>query len=77
MYVSSGVCGKQQETAALQDNLLQCCALALAATMPMRPVSRGKSDPEIDNFMLEGLFATVTQRGLRPETFGKSHCSLL
>ncbi|ABA88094.1 iron-sulfur-oxygen hybrid cluster protein (prismane) [Syntrophotalea carbinolica DSM 2380] len=54
----SGVCGKQPETAALQDNLLQ--GLRGLAWYANEARKQGKRDPEVDKFMLEGLFATVT-----------------
>jgi hydroxylamine reductase len=60
-----GVCGKQPETAALQDNLLQ--GLRGLACYAHEARKQGKSDPDIDRFMLEGLFATITNVDFDPQ----------
>jgi hydroxylamine reductase len=65
----SGVCGKQPETAALQDNLLQ--GLRGLAYYANEARKQGKSDPEIDKFVLEGLFATVTNVDFDPKHLEK------
>ena len=53
-----GVCGKQPEVAALQDLLIY--ALKGIAFWADTARESGKKDAEIDRFMLDGLFATVT-----------------
>lgn len=49
-----GVCGKQAETARLQDNLISALMHMAKAAQTMQPT------PESDLVMLEGLFTTVT-----------------
>ena len=53
-----GVCGKQPEVAALQDLLVY--GLKGIAFWANEARKAGKKDPEIDRFMIEGLFTTVT-----------------
>nr|WP_320049113.1 hydroxylamine reductase [uncultured Desulfuromonas sp.] len=53
-----GVCGKPPEVAALQDLLIY--ALKGIAFWADKARESGKKDAEIDRFMLDGLFATVT-----------------
>jgi hydroxylamine reductase len=53
-----GVCGKQPEVAALQDLLVY--ALKGIAFWADKARANGKKDAEIDRFMLDGLFTTVT-----------------
>jgi hydroxylamine reductase len=53
-----GVCGKQPDVAALQDLLVY--GLKGIAFWANEARKAGKKDPEIDRFMLEGLFTTVT-----------------
>ena len=53
-----GVCGKQPEVAALQDLLVY--ALKGIAFWADAARQAGKKDQEIDRFMIEGLFTTVT-----------------
>ncbi|MDK2848062.1 MAG: hydroxylamine reductase [Desulfuromonadales bacterium] len=65
----SGVCGKNPEVAALQDNLLQ--GLRGVAYYANEARKQGKSDSEIDKFMLEGLFATVTNVDFDPKHLEK------
>jgi hydroxylamine reductase len=53
-----GVCGKQPDVAALQDLLVH--ALKGIAFWAHEARKQGKKDIEIDRFMLDGLFTTVT-----------------
>ncbi len=53
-----GVCGKQPEVAALQDLLVY--TLKGIAFWADKARSQGKKDQEIDRFMIDGLFTTVT-----------------
>jgi hydroxylamine reductase len=60
----SGVCGKKPDVAALQDNLLYGLkGLAFFADKARR---LGAKDQAIDLFILEGLFATVTNVDFDP-----------
>ncbi len=63
--VEVGVCGKDPQTAALQDLLVY--ATKGVATYAHRAGALGKRDPEIDRFVLEALFATVTNVDFDPE----------
>jgi hydroxylamine reductase len=59
-----GVCGKEPETAALQDLLVHATkGLSMYAH---RAAQLGARDPEVDRAMLEGLFATVTNVDFDP-----------
>jgi hydroxylamine reductase len=59
-----GVCGKKPEVAALQDNLMfGLKGLAMYADQARK---LGVSDQTVDVFMLEGLFATVTNVDFDP-----------
>jgi len=53
-----GVCGKQPEVAALQDLLVY--TLKGIAFWADNARAQGKKDQEIDRFMIDGLFTTVT-----------------
>nr|WP_139249327.1 hydroxylamine reductase [Malonomonas rubra] len=53
-----GVCGKQPDVAALQDLLIY--SLKGIAFWANKAREAGKKDQEIDRFMIDGLFATVT-----------------
>ncbi len=53
-----GVCGKQPDVAALQDLLVY--SLKGIAFWANQAREAGKKDQEIDRFMIDGLFATVT-----------------
>lgn len=53
-----GVCGKQPDVAALQDLLVH--ALKGIAFWADKARANGAKDPEVDRFMIDGLFATVT-----------------
>ncbi|MFO7983039.1 MAG: hydroxylamine reductase [Desulfuromonadales bacterium] len=53
-----GVCGKQPDVAALQDLLIY--SLKGVAFWADKARQEGKKDPEIDRFMIKGLFTTVT-----------------
>jgi hydroxylamine reductase len=56
--VEKGVCGKPADVAALQDLLIQ--ALTSIAVIGERARSLGIIDSEVDRFIIEGLFTTVT-----------------
>jgi len=60
-----GVCGKQPDVAALQDNLLY--GLRGLACYASEARKLGAEDSAIDIFMLEGLFATVTNVDFDPD----------
>src|SRR5512136_950747 len=60
----SGVCGKKPDVAALQDNLLY--GLKGVAFFADKARKLGAKDPAIDKFVLEGLFATVTNVDFDP-----------
>ncbi|HET6421747.1 MAG TPA: hydroxylamine reductase, partial [Geobacteraceae bacterium] len=60
----SGVCGKNPEVAALQDNLLY--GLKGLAFFADKARNLGKKDQAIDKFLIEGLFATVTNVDFDP-----------
>ena len=53
-----GVCGKDEQTAALQDLLIHV-TLGLSR-YAHRAAQAGVRDPEVDRFVIEALFATVT-----------------
>jgi hydroxylamine reductase len=62
-----GVCGKQPETAALQDLLLFTLkGLSLVAN---EASLNGVDHPEVDRFTAKALFATLTNVDFDPETF--------
>ena len=55
---TKGVCGKQPETARLQDLLVHACkGIAMYAH---RARQHGARDEEVDRFVVEALFTTVT-----------------
>ena len=56
--VKIGVCGKDAETAALQDLLVH--GLKALSMYAHRARQRGRSDKDLDRFALEVLFSTVT-----------------
>jgi len=59
-----GVCGKNPDTSALQDLLIyQAMGIAQYAH---RASGQGKSDPEIDNFIIQALFTSVTNVNFDP-----------
>ena len=60
----TGVCGKKPEVAALQDNLLY--GLKGLAVFADQAGESGARDEEVDAFMVEGLFATVTNVDFDP-----------
>jgi len=63
--VTQGVCGKDPESAALQDLLIY--GLKGLSMYAYRARKFGKKDHEIDAFSLEVLFATVTNVNFDPE----------
>ncbi len=52
------VCGKTPETAALQDLVVH--AVKGISQYAHRAAQLGKRDPDVDRFVIEALFATVT-----------------
>jgi len=60
-----GVCGKDARTAALQDLLVH--ATKGIAMYAHRARELGAKDPEIDRFVLQALFATITNVDFDPE----------
>ena len=64
-----GVCGKQPDVAALQDLLVH--ALKGIAFWGDKARQAGKKDAEIDRFMIEGLFTTVTNVDFDAEDIAK------
>ena len=64
-----GVCGKQPDVAALQDLLVY--GLKGVAFWANEARKAGKKDAEVDRFMLEGLFTTVTNVDFDPEAIVK------
>ncbi len=72
-----GVCGKDPQTAALQDVLMY--AIEGLAQYAHRARQLGVSDKGADVFVLEGLFATLTNVNFDPERFRElvlTTCSL-
>ncbi len=65
-----GVCGKQPDVAALQDLLVY--ALKGIAFWADKARAAGKKDAEIDRFMIEGLFTTVTNVDFDAEDIAKT-----
>ena len=64
-----GVCGKKPEVAALQDLLI--FGLKGVAFWANEARKAGKKDVEVDRFMIEGLFTTVTNVDFDPEAIAK------
>ncbi len=64
-----GVCGKQPDVAALQDLLVY--NLKGVAFWGNLAREKGAKDPEIDRFMIEGLFTTVTNVDFDAEAVAK------
>ena len=60
-----GVCGKSSEVAALQDLLMY--QLKAIGFLAYGAEKSGKRDAEIDRFLIEGLFTTVTNVDFDPE----------
>jgi hydroxylamine reductase len=60
----SGVCGKKPDVAALQDNLLY--GLKGVAFFANKARNLGAKDQAVDLFIIEGLFATVTNVDFDP-----------
>jgi len=63
-----GVCGKDPETAALQDLLVY--ALKDIARYAHRARKVGARDRQVDVFAIEALFATITNVNFDPQRFG-------
>ncbi len=64
-----GVCGKQPDVAALQDLLVY--SLKGIAFWANQARQNGKKDQEVDRFMIDGLFATVTNVDFDPKEISK------
>jgi len=64
-----GVCGKQPDVAALQDLLVY--TLKGIAFWADKARAQGKKDQEIDRFMIDGLFTTVTNVDFDPAVVSK------
>ncbi len=64
-----GVCGKQPDVAALQDLLVY--AMKGIAFWADKAREKGAKDAEIDRFMLDGLFTTVTNVDFSAEEVAK------
>ncbi|HEY5674327.1 MAG TPA: hydroxylamine reductase [Malonomonas sp.] len=64
-----GVCGKQPDVAALQDLLVY--SLKGIAFWADKARANGAKDQEIDRFMIDGLFATVTNVDFDPAEISK------
>ena len=62
---SFGVCGKDPETAALQDLLVY--AAKAVSMFAHRAATLGARDPQVDRFVVEALFTTVTNVNFDPE----------
>jgi hydroxylamine reductase len=68
--VEIGVCGKSPETAALQDLLVHAAkGISMFAS---RAAELGQRDPTVDRFVIQALFATVTNVDFDPERL-KTH----
>jgi hydroxylamine reductase len=63
--VTSGVCGKKPDVAALQDVVL--FQLKGIGWLAHEARAKGRSDPAVDRFAVEALFATVTNVNFDPE----------
>lgn len=63
--VDIGVCGKDPRTAALQDLLVH--AAKGVSVFAHRAAQMGKRDPQVDRFVIQALFATVTNVDFDPE----------
>jgi hydroxylamine reductase len=61
----AGVCGKSAEAAFLQDALLY--AVKGISMYAARAADKGARDPEIDVFVVESLFSTITNVNFDPE----------
>ncbi len=67
--VTMGVCAKNAEVAALQDNLIQ--GLKAVSALAHSARQKGKSDPEIDAFVPYAMFTTLTNTNFDREAFGE------
>ncbi len=64
-----GVCGKQPDTAAMQDLLL--FTLKGLSMVAIEGIRNGVNDPEVNRFTVKGLFATLTNVDFDPERFAE------
>ena len=67
--VTMGVCAKNAEVAALQDNLIQ--GLKAVSALAHSARQKGKSDPGIDAFVPYAMFTTLTNTNFDREAFGE------
>ncbi len=65
--VKVGVCGKDPDVAALQDNLVQ--GLKSVSALAHSARQKGKTDPEVDAFVPYAMFTTLTNTNFDPEAF--------
>ncbi len=63
--VDLGICGKDPDTAALQDLLVH--ATKGISVFAHRARGLGRIDPEVDHFVIQALFATVTNVDFDPQ----------
>jgi hydroxylamine reductase len=63
----SGVCGKNPDVQSLQENLLYALKGIAAYTYHAREL--GQTDPEVDAFLAEGLYSTLTNVDFNLERF--------
>ena len=66
---SYGVCGKDPETSDLQDVLIH--NLKGLAFLGKKLSDYGVTSKEVDLFIIEGLFSTVTNVNFDPQRLGK------
>jgi hydroxylamine reductase len=64
-----GVCGKDADTAALQDLLLH--SLRKLSVYALKARQAGVTDQEVNRFTLEGLFVTLTNVNFDPESISE------
>ena len=67
-----GICGKDENIQALQENLIYALKGIAAYTYHAREL--GYTDPEIDAFFAEALYATLTNVGFDRATSWSSTC---
>jgi hydroxylamine reductase len=62
-----GVCGKRPEVAALQDLLIY--SLKGLSVVAIEARKLGKNIPEVNHFIVEAMFSTLTNVNFNPERF--------
>lgn len=63
-----GVCGKEEPVANLQDVLIALLKGISIYSLAASKLPQGNLDVDIDRFLLEGLFTTITNVNFNPET---------